>query len=232
MIDSQYARMNLEAREGRFVLLLVEDSGTGIAPETMDRMFDPFFTTKGAGKGTGLGLSTVHTIVKNHQGFIKVYSEIGKGTAFRVYLPAADESSSGAGTEVGEELRAGTGELILLIDDESSVCEITKQTLDAFGYRTITAPNGEDGIAVFKLRKTEIALVITDMMMPVMGGSKTVQTLRQLSPTVKIIGSSGLISNDTTDVGEHIPVDAFITKPYTAQTLLTSVSEVLGHRDV
>jgi hypothetical protein len=226
-IDPQYARMNLEAREGRFVLLVVEDSGTGITPDTMDRMFDPFFTTKATGKGTGLGLSTVHTIVKNHEGFIKVYSDIGKGTAFRVYLPATEDSIPSAGKESDVKLLEGQGELILLIDDEASVCEITKQTLDAFGYRTITAPNGENGLALFRARKNEISLVITDMMMPVMGGQQTIRMLRGLNPNVKIIGSSGLMSDDRVDSLKVDQADGYITKPYTAQTLLKAVNEVL-----
>jgi PAS domain S-box-containing protein len=226
-IDAQYAQMNPGAREGEFVMLTVEDTGTGMDPETADRIFDPFFTTKPAGKGTGLGLSTVHTIVKNHGGFINVYSEPGKGTAFRIHLRASRESESSDGNAAAAAFAGGRGELILVIDDEASIREITKQTLDAFGYRTITATNGAEGVALFRSRAAEIALVITDMMMPGMDGVRTIRVLRSLKPALKIIGSSGLVTNDRSrEMGDLAP-DRFIAKPYTAETLLHSVNALI-----
>lgn len=226
-VDAGDAGMIMGAREGKFVLVTVEDTGTGMSPEILDRMFDPFFTTKEIGKGTGLGLSTVHTIVRNHGGFIQVRSEPGKGTSFRIYFPASGEDAAGVPLETARDLAGGKGELILLIDDEASICEITKQTLDAFGYATLTAINGADGIALFSSRPGEVALVITDMMMPGIDGPGTIRALRAISPSLKIIGSSGLISGDTVEgTGGDLP-DCYITKPYTAEALLTSVNAAL-----
>ncbi|MBI5476635.1 MAG: PAS domain S-box protein [Ignavibacteriales bacterium] len=228
VIDEHYTQMNREAIPGQYVLMSVEDSGCGMPPAIVDRIFEPFFTTKEVGKGTGLGLSTVHAIVKSHSGFINVYSEVGKGTTFRIYLPAAKEIG-----DVKEELKKslnrfmGKGELILIVDDEFSIQQITKNTLEAYGYRTLTASDGTEAIAQFASKKDEIALVLTDMIMPIMDGQKTIQVLRKMNPALKIIASSGLASKDDIIVDKGLAVDAFLVKPYNAEKLLETIHSVL-----
>ena len=149
-LDAQYAgqSLNVEAEAGPYIFIQVKDSGGGMSSETMERIFDPFFTTKELGKGTGLGLSTTAAIVKSHGGFIRVYSEVGKGTTFKIYLPAQVEPTA-AEAEHAAEMPRGNGELILVVDDEAAVREITQQTLQAFGYRAIVATDGADAVAVF-----------------------------------------------------------------------------------
>ncbi len=227
IIDEQYVRMNLEARPGRYVMLSIEDTGTGMSPRILDRIFEPFFTTKAPGKGTGLGLSTVHTIVKSHLGFTNVYSEPGQGTTFRIYLPASETQEATVVTEEKRKLLYGNGELILVVDDEVSIGEVTKQTLETFGYRVLTALNGVEAVALYTSHSGEVALVITDMMMPEMDGTQTIIAIRKLNPRAKIIGSSGLVSSSDTAKGFGAAADGFIAKPYTADNLLETIHSVL-----
>jgi len=181
VLDSHYAGLNIEANPGPYVFLQVEDSGTGIPAEVIEKIFDPFFTTKELGKGTGLGLSTSLAIVKSHDGFLRVYSEEGRGTKFKVYLPAQVIRTEAAAAAAADMPR-GHGELILVVDDEKSVREITKQTLEAFGYRAILAADGTEAVALYATRGNEIAVVLTDMMMPIMDGPTTIQVLRKMDP--------------------------------------------------
>ncbi|MDI6804421.1 MAG: PAS domain S-box protein [Bacteroidota bacterium] len=227
IIDEQYARMHIEAIPGHYMMISIEDTGTGMPPDVVDHIFEPFFTTKERGKGTGLGLSTVHTIVKSHNGFINVYSEVGKGTTFKIYIPAAEtEQVKASGFEI-KDLLSGNGELILVVDDEASICEITKQTLETFGYRAITACDGTEALAIYASQGKDIALVITDMTMPIMDGARTIHALRKMNPSVKIIASSGLTGNGHVVTDKELGVNTFITKPYTAEKLLEVVHLVL-----
>ena len=228
MLDAQYAGLNLEARPGPYVLLQVEDSGTGMPPEIMEKIFDPFFTTKEVGKGTGLGLSTSLAIVKSHGGFIRVYSEPGKGATFKVYLPAQTETSPAAAAERAAGMPRGHGELILVVDDESAVREVTQLTLEAFGYRVLTAADGVEAVAIYARRGAEIALVLTDMMMPVMDGPATIQVLRKMNPAVRIIGASGLSANGHIAQAASLGLRHFLPKPFTAETLLKALKQVLS----
>jgi PAS domain S-box-containing protein len=226
VIDAQYAGLNSEARPGPYVSLQVEDTGTGIPPEILEKIFDPFFTTKEVGKGTGLGLSTSLGIVKSHGGFIRVYSELRKGTKFRVYLPA----QTGAVPEVLDqivEMPRGHGELILVVDDESSVREITRQTLEAFGYRVVLASDGAEAVAIYAARPQEIAVLLTDMMMPGIDGPATIQVLRKMNPKLPIIAASGLSNDGQVAKVMNLGVKHFLPKPYTAETLLKTLRQVL-----
>src|SRR5262249_19875572 len=144
-IDDHYAAMHEEARSGPYVVIEVTDTGVGMPPEVIERIFEPFFTTKGIGKGTGLGLSTTLGIVRSHNGFVTVESRPGKGTTFRVHLPAEVESPEAPGESEPSELPRGNGETILIIDDEASIRSITGQTLETFGYRVISASDGAEG---------------------------------------------------------------------------------------
>ncbi|MEW6735392.1 MAG: response regulator [Acidobacteriota bacterium] len=228
VLDEHYARMNREARPGRFVLIKVTDTGKGIPYEIIDKIFDPFFTTKEVGQGTGLGLSTTLAIVKSHGGFINVYSEVGKGTQFKIYLPAAESSQSKAETVPQSHLPAGAGELILVVDDEASIREITKATLEAYGYEVLTANDGAEAIAIYAENRNRIAAVITDMMMPYMDGPATIRAMQKLDPNVTIIAASGLVVNTHTQEATNPRVKAFLPKPYTAETLLEVLKSVIS----
>ncbi len=227
-LDASDAAVNIEATSGAYVLLRVEDSGTGIAPADLERIFDPFFTTKEVGAGTGLGLSTSLAIVRSHGGFLRVYSEPGAGTTFRVYLPALT-NASGEATQTPAELHRGHGELVLVVDDEPSVRLITQRTLEAFGYRVAVAADGAEAVAIYARRGDEIAVVLTDMMMPVMDGAATIRVLRKMNPSVRIIAASGLMTH-VRGTGTALGIRHVLTKPYAAEALLTALHECL--RDV
>jgi len=226
-LDENYARMNIEARPGSYVLLTVADTGSGMTQETVKRIFDPFFTTKEIGKGTGLGLSTAMTIVKSHEGFLNVYSEIGKGSQFSIYLPSA-----GAEQEKQDKTALpfpkGGGEIILVVDDEENIREITRATLEKFDYQVLTATDGTEALAIYARRGAEIALVLTDMAMPFMDGAATIRALRKFNPQLKIIAMSGLMSNEQAADLQSMNVSTFLSKPFTAEKLLTTLGEVLG----
>ncbi len=227
-LDETYARMNIEARPIRYVALKVEDTGTGIAPGIVEKIFDPFFTTKGPQKGTGLGLSTAHSIAKAHGGFINVYSEIGKGSAFKVYVPAADQEQAGRAEKVPEGIPMGEGELILVVDDEAAVREITKQILESYGYEVLLAKDGTEAVVHYAEKREQVRVVLTDMMMPFMDGAATIRALRRINPTVKIISTSGLATPGQAKEAAGLGVDAFLAKPYTAEALLETLRNVLG----
>jgi CheY-like chemotaxis protein len=228
-LDENYARMNVEAEPGSYVLLSVADTGTGMSQETVKRIFDPFFTTKEIGKGTGLGLSTVLTIIKSHGGFINVYSEIGRGTHFTIYLPAA-EAAETKKDRTALPFPEGNGELILVVDDEENIREITRATLEKFGYQALTATDGTDALAIYAQRGAEISLVLTDMAMPFMDGAAMIRALRKFNPHVKVIAMSGLMNNEQTADLQSMNVNTFLPKPFTAEKLLTSMAEVLGEK--
>jgi PAS domain S-box-containing protein len=229
VLDEQYAAMNIQAKPGRYVNISVTDSGTGMPADLIDKIFEPFFTTKALNKGTGLGLSTVMAIVKSHDGIINVYSEPGKGTTFKVYLPAI-EASLEARKEQSEviSLPRGNGEMILVVDDEASILTITSQTLQAFGYRVVTAMDGADALSVYVQNRNEIAVVLTDMMMPVLDGPATIHALLRINPAVKIIAASGLNANGGVAQASGAGIKHFLTKPYTAGTLLKAMRAILA----
>jgi PAS domain S-box-containing protein len=227
VLDAHYAGMNLDAKPGPYVVLQVEDSGTGMPAEVIEKIFDPFFTTKEVGKGTGLGLSTSMAIVKSHAGFVRVYSEPGRGTKFKVYLPAETESSPTVEAERAATMPRGNGQVILVVDDEIAVRQITEQTLQAYGYRVILACDGAEAVAIFARQGTEIAAVLTDMMMPIMDGPATIQALQRMSPKTPIIAASGLMANGHVARAANLGIKHFLPKPYTAETLLKILQEVL-----
>jgi len=227
MLDEQYVAMNPDAKPGAYVCFSVTDTGVGIPADIIDKIFDPFFTTKEIGKGTGLGLSTTLAIIKSHEGFLNVYSEVGKGTTFRICIPAVTSAAGGDDMTETPALPRGMGEMILVVDDEASILSITGQTLQAFGYRTLTAGNGAEGVALFARNEDEVALVLTDMMMPVMDGTATIHALKKINPEVKIIAASGLSANENITNAKNAGVNHFISKPYTAAALLQMICAVL-----
>jgi len=228
VLDEHYAAMNIQAKPGRYVVISVTDSGTGIPPGILGKIFEPFFTTKELNKGTGLGLSTVMAIVKSHDGIINVYSEPGKGAAFKVYLPAMEISSEARKEQSRQaSLPRGNGETVLLVDDEASILTIASQTLQAFGYRVLTATDGAEALAIYLQHKNEIAVVLIDMMMPVMDGPAAIHALTRINPAIKIIAASGLNANGGVAKVSGAGVKHFLTKPYTAGTLLKTIRAIL-----
>src|SRR5215217_3294273 len=226
-LDENYARMHIEAKAGRFVMITVSDTGPGMSLEIQSRIFEPFFTTKEMTKGTGLGLSTALTIVKSHGGFINVYSELHKGSQFTVYLPALDRPGTADAAALQTDLPLGHGELILVVDDEESIREITKGTLETFGYTVLTASDGTEALALYADKKNEIAAVLTDMVMPFMDGPATIRALQRMNPKVRIIAASGLGTGLHAGEGTLEGVSVFLNKPYTAEKLLNTLAKVL-----
>lgn len=225
-IDENYARMHLEAKTGPYTVTTVSDTGVGIPREVLDRIFEPFFTTKEQGKGTGLGLSTVIGIVKSHGGFVNVYSEVGSGTSFKIYLPAVQEMEAQPAQEV--EILAGQGELILVVDDEPSIQEITKASLETYNYKILTAHDGIEAIALYAQHKHEISAVLIDMMLPALDGLTAMRTLQKINPQVKIIASSGLMSSSKLAAVMGSGAKTFLSKPYTLKELLHTLQVVLS----
>jgi PAS domain S-box-containing protein len=228
VLDEHYVAMNAEAQVGPHVVLQIQDNGTGMTAEIRDKIFDPFFTTKEIGKGTGLGLSTSLAIVKSHGGFVRVYTEVGRGTSFKVHLPAENGQSVHVQEAAPVSLPRGNGELIMVIDDEFSIRAITQQTLDAFGYRCLMAADGAEAVALYAKNQAEVAVVVTDMMMPMMDGPATIQILRKLNPKLPIIAASGLSASSQIAKVTSLEVKRFLAKPYTAETLLTALNEILS----
>lgn len=226
-LDASYAKMHREAKTGPYVMFKVTDTGTGIPESIIDKIFDPFFTTKEVGKGTGLGLSTVIGIVKSHKGFITVTSEVGKGTEFKVYLPASDGVDVKEVAQSNDQLPRGNGELILVVDDEPSIREITGQTLESFGYNVLTANDGVEAIAKFAQNKNKVQLVLTDMSMPVLGGTSAIKAIEKINPSIRVIATSGLLAQKFGAENIGRALKGFLQKPYTTEQLLRMVYDVL-----
>jgi hypothetical protein len=227
LLDPHSADVAGDGRPGAYLVLSVADTGTGIAPEIMEKIWAPFFTMKPPGQGTGLGLSTVASIVKAHHGFIRTESEMGKGTRFRIFLPAA-QTGKVAAQEPATAPPVGHGENILVIDDERAFQEITKAIFCKYGYRVLTANDGAEAVALFTRHRDDIDLVMTDMVMPFLDGPATIHALRRLDPNVRIITASGLSENE--QLAHALTGTTFLLKPFTTEKLLTTVNQVLHAR--
>ena len=227
-VDAAEAARWQGGRPGAFVKIRVEDSGTGIAPEDLPRIFEPFFTTKEVGKGTGLGLPTAMGIVNNHGGFMTLHSRWGEGTAFSVYLPAKAEAVEAPTTEEESPTPRGAGELILVVDDEEPVREATRHVLVNGGYRVVTAANGREALTVFLGHREDVRLVITDVMMPEMGGGMLARALRVVAPRLKILATSGLESSGQHREFEALGATEVLPKPCGPAQLLEAVHRALA----
>ena len=227
LIKGNTAPLHPDASPGSYVLFEVSDTGNGMSSEVLDRIFDPFFTTKEIGKGTGLGLATVQGIVKGHGGFIIVYSEPGLGSKFSIYLPTASTTESPIRQPSATPIESGQGRLLLLVDDEVMILQMTTLILERGGYRILTANDGASGIATYSQYPDEISAVLLDLMMPGMDGLKTLDQLVRINPQVKVIACSGLRTTQRETEALARGAKAFLAKPYSDDQLQQTLLKVL-----
>jgi PAS domain S-box-containing protein len=226
-LDASYSKLHPEVAPGRYVMLAVSDNGTGMTAEVKARVFEPFFTTKPPGSGTGLGLATCHGIVRQSGGHITVYSELGHGTTFKVFLPAVSEASrSGVGSTAPFPQPRGGAETVLLVEDDDAVRGMSEAQLTSFGYNVLTAANGVEAISRHS-DNSDIRILITDVVMPDMGGRELSRRMRLLRPHLRVLFTSGY----TFDAIEHADLleagTRFLQKPYTSAQLAATVRELL-----
>jgi len=226
-LTDHYLDTHVGARAGEYVLLSVSDTGQGMDKDVVEHIFEPFFTTKEFGKGTGLGLASVYGIVKSYGGYISCYSEVGQGTTFKLYLPAAEHQAvpEEKNTE-GNLPRRGT-ETILLVDDEESIRTFASAVLGRFGYRVVTGASGEEALEIIGRTEGKIALVILDLGMPGMGGHKCLQEIRRINPSAKVLIASGYSMNGHVKKSLETGAAGYIGKPYRINVLLQKVREIL-----
>jgi len=231
-LDAEAARALPGARPGSFLVVEVSDTGTGIAPDVLPRIWEPFFTTKGPERGTGLGLSTVRGIIAGHDGFCTVHSTVGQGTTFRIFLPAeiSPDAEEGAGNST--TIPRGNGESILVIEDELDVRQIVEAVLSRNGYHVTVATDGAEAVALLAgpAAPADLRLIITDLMMPRLGGRELVELIRRTRPGLRVLVMSGLASGEPSGEPSGADAgDAFLLKPFRPETLLQQVHALLTH---
>jgi two-component system cell cycle sensor histidine kinase/response regulator CckA len=227
-MDDAPLRAQTFIQPGQYVMLSVTDDGLGMTRETQSRIFEPFFTTKEKGKGTGLGLSTVYGIVKQSGGYVMVQSESGAGTSFNIYLPRVEEALEAHSTTPVSRTAMGGTETVLLVEDEESVRQLVRETLEMKGYRVLEAENGQAGLEAASRFKDTIHLVITDVVMPGMSGRELAQRLVERRPETKVLYLSGYTEDAIVSEGTIESGKAFLQKPFSLQNLSRKVREVLG----
>jgi CheY-like chemotaxis protein len=225
-IDKDYCENNAWAKPGHYVLLSVTDTGCGMSDEIIENAFEPFFTTKSVGKGTGLGLSMVYGLVTQHKGMINVYSEVDKGTTFKIYLPLIERSAAAVGDKI-ESPVAGGSEIILVVEDEKVVREMCQLFLKTAGYKVLIACNGEEAIRVLEERTDEIDLALLDVMMPKIGGRTVYEHIHKTGLDIPVLFSSGYSMNA---IHTNFILDEGLTllqKPFLRDDLLQSIRIIL-----
>ncbi len=227
LLDESYPIKAAETPLGRYVLLAISDTGCGMDAETQKRIFEPFFTTKEIGKGTGLGLSTVYGIVKQSNGFIWVYSELGRGTTFKIYLPAVDEEVQPANEESRPVLQRGGVETILLVEDAAPLRTLTNKVLELSGYTVLAAGNLDEAMKMAKARNWKVHLLLTDVIMPGGSGPDVADRLKERCPDLKILYMSGYTGTTMAHQGILKAGSPLLQKPYSPDALLQKVREVL-----
>ncbi|MBU0995098.1 MAG: PAS domain S-box protein [Proteobacteria bacterium] len=228
--DKTYCNDHEVFTPGDFVLLAVSDNGSGMDKEIKDNLFEPFFTTKEVGQGTGLGLSTVYGIVKQNEGFIKVLSELGKGTTFKIYLKYYEGEAIDVREEPTAKMMTGHGETILVVEDEIGVLKSTRTILKMLGYEVLTASTTSEAMQLAKAHVGEIRLVITDVVMPQMNGRELAEHMISLEPNLNILFMSGYTSNEIAHLGILDKGVCFIEKPFSMKGLATKVHEIIGQK--
>jgi len=224
-LDDDYVKP-FEIKPGKYVKISVTDTGLGMDEATRQRIFDPFFTTKEMGRGTGLGLASAYGIIKNHGGFINVYSEKGEGTTFNIYLPASESEVRDQKSVVSDGVKHGD-ETVLLVDDEDMIIDVGEQLLEKMGYTVLIARSGKEATEIYEEKKDQIDMVIVDMIMPDMSGGDTFDRLREINPDVKVLLSSGYsITGQATEILER-GCDGFIHKPFNMKQLSRKLRDIL-----
>jgi CheY-like chemotaxis protein len=228
-LDFNYSTVHPIVRPGRHVLLAVSDNGCGMDAETQAHIFEPFFTTKEQGKGTGLGLSTVYGVVKQSGGFIWVYSEVSKGTCFKIYLPRVDQPADKPGvSQPYSEAPRGT-ETVLLAEDENDVREVAREFLESGGYKVIEAPDGATALRLAAEHRGEIGILITDMVMPKMTGQELARRLRAERNGLRVLYMSGYSEGAAAESAQGDSPIRLLTKPFSRSAILRTVREILGN---
>ena len=226
VINGDFIRNHPWARQGRYLLLSVTDTGEGIPPEVLERVFEPFFSTKEIGKGTGLGLATVYGIVQQHGGMIHAYSEIGKGSTFKVYLPIVERPAATVGPKLQGPVPGGR-ETILLAEDDPAVRDLMTRVLKTAGYGVLLAEDGEKALETFHSNREAVELAILDVVMPGKGGAALAEELKALAPGLPILFISGYPSRA---MGKDLQIEEtarLLCKPFDGETLLRKVREAL-----
>ena len=226
-LDADYCSKHAGFVPGDFALLTVSDDGCGMDRETMDHIFEPFFTTKGVGKGTGLGLATIYGIVKQNNGFINVYSEPGRGTTFRIYLPGHSGEISEKQRSIDEQVIDGNGETVLVVEDEMSILKLAERILSRCNYKVLSAQSPSEALEVAQAHSGEISLLITDVVMPGMNGRELAEQLKKLYPEIKYLFMSGYTANVIAHRGVLEEGLQFIQKPFSTRGLAAKVREAL-----
>lgn len=226
-LDHHMASTLSQAVSGEYARISISDTGHGISPEEREHLFEPFYTTKPVGKGTGLGLPMALTIVKKHGGFINLYSEKGRGTTFHVYLPLANDRPSDVDITSTPDILHGGGETILVVDDDSAIRNIVCDALEAFNYKTLRAAHGAEAVSIFAEKLDTVALILTDLHMPVMDGLALIAAARHLNPDIKVVALSGLSANGKRAKASASGIRHFLTKPFATEELLQTLQEAL-----
>jgi two-component system, cell cycle sensor histidine kinase and response regulator CckA len=226
-LDESYAQTRVDLRPGPYVMLAVSDTGTGMSPEVVARIFEPFFTTKTVGKGTGLGLSTVHGIVKQSGGHVEVYTEPGRGSTFKVYLPRVRAGAAAPRAPRSEPEHDSGNECILLVENEDLVRGVLQESLQLRGYKVIVAADGNEAIAICERGDPPIDLLVTDVVMPVMSGPELVARLAAIRPELRVLFISGFPDRALVHQGLRGVGTSFLQKPFSPDALTRTVRAVL-----
>jgi CheY-like chemotaxis protein len=225
-LDEEYSHLDPILKPGRYVLITVSDTGTGMDKETASHIFEPFFTTKESGKGTGLGLAVVYGIVEHHGGRIICDSKPTVGTTFRIYFPAIEEvpQEQYSGKKAPQR---GRGETILVVDDEANIVEVTSRMLNRANYKVITASNGMDALEVYEKHGKEMSLVLLDLLMPGMSGKQCLEALRKVDPKVRVLIASGALNSEIEADLKEIGARGLIAKPFDTPQLLEKIRKII-----
>jgi CheY-like chemotaxis protein len=230
-IDERFVQIHQYGNVGRYAVVSVTDTGVGMDKTTQEHIFEPFFTTKEVGKGTGLGLAMVYGTIKQHDGFINVYSESGTGTTLKIYIPLAESHKQLTGKKASSAIILGN-ETLLLVEDDATVRKVTKTLLEELGYSVIEATDGEHAVKLFRENRERVQFVVSDMIMPKLSGKDVHKELQKIKPDIKILFISGYAADILKQKGIENEKINFISKPLRADVLSRKIREVLGKQNI